>query len=80
MKIYTEKDLSKVFHNIVNGSDLPMTFEQVCEDVRRSPWCCSREIADEQYYFSADESLSYSVQEIADLIGVTLEIFDEENL
>jgi len=74
-----ELDLSEVFYDSVNGADLPMTFEDICDDVQCNPRCSSRKTANEQYYFSADESLSYSPQEIADLIGVTLEIFNEEN-
>jgi len=77
-KKQAEKDLSEVFYDSVNGADLPMTFEDICDEVQCNPLCSSQESADEKYYFSADESLSYSVQEIADLINITLEIFDEE--
>jgi len=72
-------DLSEVFYDSVNGADLPMTFEDICDEVQCNPRCSSQESADEKYYFSADESLSYSPQEIADLINITLEIFNEEN-
>jgi len=68
----------EIYYNGINGTDYPMTYEEMCDDVRCNPYCSSEKIASEQYYFSADGSISYSPKEIANIVGVELEILDEE--
>jgi len=72
-----ELDLSEIFFD-ESGSEYPMTFEEVCDGVRENPMASTQEGADAEYFLSADKTLSYSIQEIANIIGVELEILDEE--
>jgi len=72
-----ELDLSEIFFD-ESGSEYPMTFEEVCDGVRENPMTSTQEGADAEYFLSADKTLSYSIQEIANIIGVELEILEEE--
>jgi len=61
-----------IFFDAINGEDCPMTFEDLCEQVRDNPFCTDGN-ENQEFFFSSCGTISYSIQEIADVVGVKLE-------
>lgn len=63
----------KSYYDIINGNSHPYTWEEVLDTVRENPYSNN---PDENFFFDED-NVGYSCQEIADILGIELEIGED---
>ena len=56
-----------IFYDVINGVDCPTSFEEMLLQVKDNPFSTGDN--DEAFWFSADESISFSITEIEEILN-----------
>ena len=55
-----------IFYDVINGVDCPTSFEEMLLQVKDNPFSTDPH---EDFWFSADESISFSITEIEEILN-----------
>ncbi len=69
---------SEMFADVINGK-FCMTWSNVLDQVRENPEVSHKEMLDEDLFFN-ESGESWSIKEIADILGIEIRVIDDEKV